>query len=207
MLNGDEKYISAAAHESFHAWQGLSTPEKFSAAENTARLDVHYPWEDEVLAADWKKELELLAEILENDNTTELTAQVHRFLLLRIARRQATHLNPELIAYEQQREWLEGLARYAELEIWRQGSLPGYKPLPATANLPDFDQYLGFETRWRQELDQMPRMFNDEGDGRFYYSGMAQAFLLDRLLPGWKELAFAEGVWLEDLLAEAVMID
>ena len=108
MLNGDEKYISAAAHESFHAWQGLSTPEKFSAAENAASLDVHYPWEDETLAASWKKELELLAKILGNDNPTELTDQVRRFLQLRTARRQAAHLNPELITYEQQRDWLEG---------------------------------------------------------------------------------------------------
>ncbi|MFO7624532.1 MAG: hypothetical protein R6V73_09280 [Anaerolineales bacterium] len=38
------------------------------------------------------------------------------------------------------------------------------------------------------------------GDGRFYYSGMAQAMLLDELLPGWKEQALREGVFLEDLL-------
>jgi hypothetical protein len=29
----------------------------------------------------------------------------------------------------------------------------------------------------------MSRMANDEGGGRFYYSGMAQAVLLDRLSP------------------------
>jgi len=50
----------------------------------------------------------------------------------------------------------------------------------------------------------MRRMANDEGDGRFYYSGMAQAFLLDRLRPDWKSKAFDEDIWLEDLLAEAV---
>jgi hypothetical protein len=33
---------------------------------------------------------------------------------------------------------------------------------------------------------------------------MAQATLLDRLLPGWKARALSEGVWLETLLAEAV---
>ena len=47
-------------------------------------------------------------------------------------------------------------------------------------------------------------MANDEGDGRFYYSGMAQAFLLDRLLPGWKLRAFTEGAWLDTMLEEAV---
>ena len=46
-------------------------------------------------------------------------------------------------------------------------------------------------------------MASAEGDGRFYYSGFAQAALLDRLLPGWKERAMLEGVWLDDLLKVA----
>jgi hypothetical protein len=33
---------------------------------------------------------------------------------------------------------------------------------------------------------------------------MAQAVLLDRLYPGWKDKAFQPGVMLEDLLREAV---
>ncbi|GAB4495587.1 MAG: hypothetical protein OHK0010_32600 [Anaerolineales bacterium] len=205
LLGGDDKTISAAAHESFHAWQGFSTPHKFSEAESAARLDERYPWNDEPLAASWKEELTLLAAMLRNDDPATLPAQARRFLELRAARRQSAGLTPELIAYEQQREWLEGLARYAELEIWRQGSLPGYEPLPSTASLPDFNRYQGFATRWQQELDQMPRMYNDEGDGRFYYSGMAQAYLLDRLLPGWKERAFEKNIWLETLLAESVI--
>lgn len=47
-------------------------------------------------------------------------------------------------------------------------------------------------------------MADDVGDGRFYYSGMAQAALLDRLLPDWKEQALTDGVFLEDLLETAV---
>ncbi|NKQ36994.1 MAG: hypothetical protein HF973_15450 [Chloroflexi bacterium] len=50
----------------------------------------------------------------------------------------------------------------------------------------------------------MGRMADDVGDGRFYYSGMAQAALLDRLLPDWKEQALTDGVFLEDLLETAV---
>jgi hypothetical protein len=107
-----------------------------------------------------------------------------------------------LIAYEQQREWLEGLARYAELEIWRQANSGVYSPLPETASLSDFDNYTGFETRWSQELDQMRRMADDEGDGRFYYSGMAQAYLLDRLMADWKPRAFEDDFWLDDFLSE-----
>ena len=61
----------------------------------------------------------------------------------------------------------------------------------------------------RQQIGAMNQMFADViqevgYDGRFYYTGMAQAVLLDRLLPGWKEIAFDDGVFLEDLLATAV---
>lgn len=204
LSGGDDKYISVAAHESFHAWQGSSAQEKFAAAENAAQWDEFYPWDNPALTADWKGELEYLAEMLRDDDPAALPAQARQFLQLRSARRQTAQLSPELIAYEQRREWLEGLARYAELEIWRQGGLPGYEPLPATSSLSEFGLYQGFETRWRQELDQMPRMFDDPGDGRFYYSGMALAYLLDRLLPDWKEKAFNDGVWLETLLDEAI---
>ncbi|MFZ5807957.1 MAG: hypothetical protein ACOY16_01630 [Chloroflexota bacterium] len=104
MLGGDDKHISAAAHESFHAWHGLASLQKFSAAETAAR-------------------------------------------------RWSASLNPEPIAYEQQGEWLE-----------------------------------------------------NEDDGRFCCSGMAQAYLLDRLLPGWKERTFDDDVWLKTLQAEALKI-
>jgi hypothetical protein len=204
MLGSDDQYISALAHESFHAWQGLAAPQKFTASETAARLDERYPWGNESLSQDWKTELQRLADMLRGEPPPALPAQVRRFLELRATRRQSASLSPELIAYEQKREWLEGLARYAELEIWRQGGLSGYEPLPSTASLPHFDRYQGFETRWQQELDQMPRMYNDEGDGRFYYSGMAQAYLLDRLLPGWNQRAFEENIWLETLLVEAI---
>ncbi len=203
MVNSDDQYISLAAHEAFHAWQGLAAEAKFSAALRSASTDQRYPWEDEALAEDWKAELEFLADTLRKDDPAALAGQAERFLQMRAERRKAAQLNSDCVIYEQQREWLEGLARYAELEIWRQGSQPAYQPSAAAAGLPDFNRYQGFEQRWRQELDQMPRMSNDQGDGRFYYSGMAQAYLLDRLSPGWKERAFEPGVWLEDLLAEA----
>jgi hypothetical protein len=35
-------------------------------------------------------------------------------------------------------------------------------------------------------------------------TGMAEAFLLDRLLPGWKEKALQDNIFLEDLLRQAV---
>jgi len=205
LVGSSDKYITLIAHESFHAYQGMIAPEKLGTSENINReFDGQYPWDDKSLQADWQTELDLLAEALRTSDSDQTLELAHRFIEVRAARRDSAKLAPELIAYEQQREWLEGLARYAELEIWRQAQTGNYTPLSETASLGDFDNYTGFGTRWSQEIDQMRRMANDEGDGRFYYSGMAQAFLLDRLRPDWKSKAFDEDIWLEDLLAEAV---
>ncbi len=116
----------------------------------------------------------------------------------------AHRLADRLIDYERQLEWLEGLAKYAELEAWRRASKTAdYRPLPALANDPEFGRYAGFDQKWSRELSEMKQSAGRE-DTRFYYSGMAQAVALDRLMPTWKARAFADCAWLETLLAEAV---
>ena len=205
LLSGDDQYISLAAHEAFHAFQGQQAYEKFAAAERAnAESEDRYPWQDQTLQAGWQAELDLLARLLKTTDPAESADIAAQFLEQRAARRQRAGLSPDLIAFEKQREWLEGLARYTELEIWRLASQGSYQPIPASAALPDFERYTAFERRWEQEIAQLPRMAAQEGEGRFYYTGMAQAVLLDRLAPGWKTRVFDEGVWLEDLLAQAI---
>lgn len=203
-LESDDNYIALIAHESFHVYQGQRAPAKFAAAESVAGLASEYPWRDPALQAAWQAEFELLSVMLRNNDRATLTAQARQFLTMRAARREAAMLTPELVAYESQREWVEGLARYTELEVWRNGSLPSYKPLPAADDLAEFEDYQRYASHWGNELEQLPRMAGDEGDSRFYYSGMAQAYVLDRLMPGWKERVFDQGVWLETLLEEAL---
>jgi hypothetical protein len=201
LVSGSDHYISLSAHEAFHSHQGMLVPDKFAAGELVNQYSDQYPWADESLQGDWQKELDILADALRSSNPAQTTELVVQFLTVRDARRTSAGLSQELIAYEQNREWLEGLARYAELEIWRQAATAPYEPISESGRLPDFADYGGFDRRWSGEIDQMTRMAGNEGDGRFYYTGMAQAVLLDRLLPGWKLQAFEDGVWLEELLA------
>jgi hypothetical protein len=201
LLSSDDQYISLIAHETFHAYQGIAASGKLEQSEQAnAEFSNQYPWEDPHMQSDWQLELDILAEALQADDRSTMMDAVQRFLAARASRRNASDLSQQLIAYEQQREWLEGLARYAELEIWRQAETGPYTPLPETSQLKDFKDYKDFESRWAREIDQLKRMADDEGDGRFYYSGMAQVFLLDRLAPDWKTRAFNEGIWLDDLL-------
>jgi len=56
-------------------------------------------------------------------------------------------------------------------------------------------------------LDQISRMADDEGDDRFYYSGMAQAYLLDKLNPSWKLILATDPMLnLDDLLRQALTV-
>lgn len=97
------------------------------------------------------------------------------------------------------------MAKYAELSIYRQAANePGYSSVKELLDDPSYHDYRGYEQFWKSEVNQIRLMADDEGDGRFYYSGMAQAVLLDQLMPDWKDRLFEDGVWLEDLLTEAL---
>lgn len=205
-LRGTDGYIAGLAHESFHAYQGTVAPHRLAAAENSVLLaESNYPWSDGAFIEAWQTELDLLAEALRAETDAQATALAQQFLTQRAQRRQDAGLSPSLITYEKQREWLEGLARYVELEIWRRAyETDAYQPFPAVHDDGDFSNYDTFPRRWSQEIDQIGRMADDVGDGRFYYSGMAQAVLLDRLSPGWKETALQDDIFLEELLATAI---
>ncbi len=68
----------------------------------------------------------------------------------------------------------------------------------------DFKGYKTYPSQWPQELDSMDLSAGTRGDARFYYSGMAQAVVLDRLNVDWQPRIMTGGVWLEDLLQEAL---
>jgi hypothetical protein len=205
LLPDTDTYISLLSHESFHAYVGLVAPERLWAAERVGMTASEaYPWPDQVLRGAWKQELSILGEALDADDLDTTVALSQEFVAHREQRRSG--LSPESVLYEQDREWSEGLARYAELEIWRLASLAeDYSPAEGMALDDGYHRYSHFRARWSRELQQIARMANDEGDGRFYYSGMAQAYLLDRLAPGWKDNALDAGVHLDDVLADALL--
>ena len=201
LVESSDHYIALVAHEAFHAFQGMMNEEKLAAAETAATYGHDYPTDDLDFQTAWQNELDLLAQALQTESTAERIELASQFLAQRQERRQT--LSDDHITYEQTREWEEGLAKYVELAIWQQAAnTDSYTPV--LADDPEFDAYQNFPNHWRQEIAQMKRMAGDDGDGRFYYSGMAQAFILDQLLPDWKEQALADGVYLDDLLETAV---
>ena len=205
LVNGSDGYISMLLHEEFHAYQGIQAADRLAAAERAVLVEDQYPWDQPASEQSWKQELDLLYRATTAKTDAEAVDLARRFLETRDQRRVATGLSGKLIEFEREREWLEGLAKYAELEIGRiAAETPAYQPLAALQIDPDFKNYAERVKFQAAQLSEVKRMTNNDGEARFYYTGMAQALLLDRLMPDWKSEAFAESAYLEDLLRQAV---
>ena len=130
---------------------------------------------------------------------------LEQYIKKRIERREKTNMPYELIQYEQKREWLEGLAKYAELIVGVVAfKSQNYKPVNEIETVPGFKNYKSSLSYFNQQIAEVSRAAKRPSENRFYYSGMLQAVLLDRFSPGWENEALKEEVFLENLLEKAV---
>lgn len=203
LFRGPQHHVALTLHESFHAFQGQQAPARLARAEELTRLEDAYP-RDPMTEARWEEELAALAAALESSDEPDAAQWARRFLELRTRRR--ADLDPDLVELERQREWLEGLAKYVELQAWQVASRTGsYQPLAAARRAAAPADYAGADEALDREIAQLRRSAG-QGGSLFYYSGMAQAMLLDRFSPGWKGAAFGGQATLEGLLARAVRV-
>jgi len=54
------------------------------------------------------------------------------------------------------------------------------------------------------QLDEVRRLSGRSGETRFYYTGAAQAAVLDRLMPAWETQILTTDMALEDVLRAVV---
>jgi hypothetical protein len=203
LMGQTETYIEGLAHESFHAYQGANAPERLAEAQRAASLESRYPWEDDALEAAWKAELDPLYQAVKAPSEAEAAGLARQFLAQRQTRRELPGMSAQMVAYERNREWLEGLAKYAELTLGLAAArADDYQPVAAIAADREFKAYRTQERFWSLQLNEVKRARTSET--RFYYSGMAQAALLDRLAPGWQTRALDEGVWLDEELLSSI---
>lgn len=205
LIQPSETQIGGLIHETFHVYQIKVSPARLEAAEAAHRLGDQYQSAAEEFGAEWKQESALLAQALEAETKPGKVELVKQFLAARESRRKGHQLREELTDYERWLEWEEGIAKYIEVAILRAGfESSEYTPLAEMKADPDFKSYQNFEQRWSQEIFQTRTQLNS-GENWFYQTGLAQAFLLDDLMPDWKEKIFEEDVFPEDLLRQAVM--
>ncbi len=201
LMGKPETYIGGIAHEYFHAFQGNEVYEKFAACENASRLSADYPWDEAANANGWVEETNLLLEAYTATNNEVVKQLVAEFLDKRQERRKNANLSDELIQYERKREWIEGLAKYAELEIGLVAQeKQDYFPIDEVKKISGFKNYKTWSKYVNRQIAEVKRAANRSGESRFYYGGMLQAVILDQLMPGWKNEAFDNKVCLDDLL-------
>jgi hypothetical protein len=205
IIQPTEVHMSGVLHESFHVYQIVRAPDRLRAAEAAHRHTEPYRIPNSAMMEDWEAEISLLIQALRADSEEETRETAQRFLEQRRQRRSNQQLADEFVEYERWMEWEEGLAKYLELSIWRAAyETPEYTSIAGMADDPDFKGYQSYPQRWNQEIDQLKRQAKGDSDVRFYYTGMAQAVLLDRLSQDWKDQVWQDGVWLETLIEQAL---
>jgi hypothetical protein len=201
LMGKTDNYIAALEHESFHAYEGILASDRLNKAESMYSVEEIYPFD--AMEEPWKEEMDILVQAVLANTETEAIDLTREFLQMRASRRAG--LSPEQVDLERLREWEEGLAKYAELEITRQASsVDSYLAFAGLSQDKDFNNYENQQQFWLAQLKEAKNTQGRSGDTRFYYSGNALAILLDRLMPRWKPRALPGGEYLDDLLQEAV---
>ncbi|MGV8962129.1 MAG: hypothetical protein ACOH2V_01965 [Candidatus Saccharimonadaceae bacterium] len=205
LMGTAETHIVLMAHEAFHAYQGTEVPQRLADASMVGHLSSVYPWHLKANSEGWIEEMNLLMEAYKNESNEAARQLVAHFLEKRIKRREKAKLTVENIQYEQKREWLEGLALYAELTIGMKASEnQNYKPVKEIETFSEFRNYKTFANFYKRQIEEVKRAAQRHEENRFYSTGMLQAVMLERLMPTWKNEAFNEDVYLEDLLMKTV---
>jgi hypothetical protein len=190
-------HVVGLLHEMMHALQAIEAPERFRRAHELYRSEKDYPFEDVEFAAAWNRESRLLMEAIRSREDAATRDLVRRFLDVRDERRARARLTGDVLDFEREIEWLEGLGKYAEIRFHEIAS--------AREGLELRNRYPGGLPHWRMEFARLDgHLGGVEGDFRFYLSGMAMGRLLDRLDPEWKGHALGGGARLDELLRAAV---
>ncbi len=192
-----ELYIVSVLHELFHAFQAEERPQRFLKANAVYAFEDDYPFTEDQFIESWNEEGSFLSKALEAEDDTESNEWIRRFLSARENRRKKFSLSPELVSFERELEWLEGLAKYAEIKFYELAASQGKSS--------EIFNYKKGLPHWRMEFKRIKsRLGQKDGDYRFYLSGMAQARLLDRIRPDWKVFVMKEDISLEELLRNSV---
>jgi hypothetical protein len=195
---GRDFHIVLILHELFHAFQATQAPQHFRRAQTVYHSESHYPFKNAEFSAAWDKEGAALAAAIQAAEANLVSSRAREFLDIRDTRRARAALDADLLSFERELEWLEGLAKYVEVRFYELAAARVPESANAKRRPEGLPHLLGDLARLRTGLGQQ------RGDLRFYLSGMAQARALDRLSPDWKSRGLEEELYLEDVLRAAI---
>ncbi len=194
-----EENLALLFHEAFHAFEGDARRRGSKWGAEDASLLFEYSDSTPRNDALFSIECRHLLAALEEGEAEGKRAGARRFLAVRRLRQ--GELEPRFVEFEKGLESNEGLAEYAG---FRAVALAADLVLEGRLSLPivrrSGEAFLAETLRPLGEVGETgknPRR-------RFYFTGAAQGFLLDRLMPDWKGKVQDGGAAVQDLLAEAV---
>jgi len=172
-------------HEQFHAFQGRSF------AGFRARLDTYFRSRYDPMAPEWyakaEVELRILRDAIATESRDSVATLLRSYLSVRDARLRDA---PEVAASERFSEWHEGVA-----------DLVGIRAAALALHADSADKVVVARLRERLPVGRGRQVYISSG--RFYGTGAAQAYLLDRLGIAWR-YRVQSGDYLDALLAEAI---
>jgi hypothetical protein len=186
-------------HEAFHGFE--RDPKRIGGkwgAENSL-LVFEYQETSARNNALFNIESRILYVALQSKNTGAMKQKLRQFLAIRGLRQ--SELDAHFVEFEKGAELNEGLAEYAGTKAVLVGIQAARRK---QISIPfGFTDESAFLSRKFEMLDRITSVGKNVRR-KFYYTGSAQAFLLDRLLPNWKTKVQMERSSLQELLENAV---
>lgn len=185
LFYSDNFYKGIIIHEAFHIWQFKKAKIK---AKNESHVSSFSPNETFQLLAN--TEGEILAEAFLTIDNQKLKELTKRFLQIRRERRE--FITDVDIMWEKRNEFIEGTAIYVETKM---------------LELDDPKYWSALKNVLYLQIMRSPQLYNDENQAtqRCYFLGLAQAYILDKLIGNeWKKMIMKEGIYFEDLLESTI---
>ena len=195
---GLEDGLALAFHESFHVFERDADRQGAKWRLENSILVSEYPEISARNNALFKIEAQILYEALQADDKATAKRKAQEFIAVR--RMRQGELESRFVEFEKGLESNEGLAEYAGVKAVLAG-IEAVNRKRAAIPFQSLDKSGYFANRF-QRLRRITSVGRNSRL-RFYDTGAAQAFLLDRLMTDWKSRVQSTGAAIQDLVEEA----
>ena len=191
-------WVLKAVHELFHVYQGLDRIVNPFVGPYGSKNELSFPFDysNSAVLAGCRVESELLFTLVTKERLAPGDSTVSPKVFRDMQKLLAAVLVDSLhLRYKRWIEWSEGVARYTERELaGLSRNLSFYKPTKEFRSLFPWSSYSGTWTDYYEGMVNPIRFVGEGGRGRvmFYYSGMAKAYVLDRIRPDWRSKYFSK---------------
>jgi len=113
-------------------------------------------------------------------------------------------------AYAKYQEWMNGVGVYTEYKLLEFAASDEYKPTQAFADLEPYKNSGGYKNYFNIYSKTLKNKLNNyiflptDQLRQFFYLGSEKAFILDKVMPNWKNSFFDKEIWLDNLIEQNI---